>query len=99
MLDNLLCRKLFVYLPGQKVRPCLLDELQRIQFDRDFENPIASCMLLGRFINVLFLGRIKFVIIFLIDRLGGKFRRGGKNELARRTSCYAIDCKVRFSCF
>lgn len=36
--DDLLCEKLFVYLPGQNVRSYLLVELKHVQFDRDFES-------------------------------------------------------------
>lgn len=44
--DDLLCEKLFVYLPGQNVRSYLLVELKHVQFDRDFES--LSLLALGR---------------------------------------------------
>lgn len=40
--DDLLCEKLFVYLPGQNVRSYLLVELKHVQFDRDFESLSVS---------------------------------------------------------
>lgn len=43
--DDLLCEKLFVYLPGQNVRSYLLVELKHVQFDRDLR---VSLLALGR---------------------------------------------------